>query len=209
MPRMARKNTQERARITHRKLMDAGKKVFSSYSYHDMHAGDIAKEAGVSVGTFYVHFRDKEELFIEIADEYLESMKEDMIHTFRKNLPDARNDSLDKLVHTVIRLSLEIHRESAAFQKEIIKMSLGNAEVKRLVDGKDREYRKIVEDYLLEYIPHMDKRKTRELSYILYYMFESVTHRMALHPADVNDKRATAIFADIVTTFLRKEAAES
>ena len=60
-------NMRERGRLeTRRRLIEAGKKLFARRGFARTRATDISREAGVAVGTLYVHFTDKEELLREI-----------------------------------------------------------------------------------------------------------------------------------------------
>jgi AcrR family transcriptional regulator len=60
-------NMRERSRReTRRRLIEAGKKLFARRGFARTRAADISREAGVAVGTLYVHFSDKEELLREI-----------------------------------------------------------------------------------------------------------------------------------------------
>ena len=60
---------------TKNKLKEAGKKVIFDKGFHDARISDITAEAGVAHGTFYLYFRSKEELLLEL----LEDVKEEML----------------------------------------------------------------------------------------------------------------------------------
>src|SRR6202171_4309032 len=46
-------------------LIQAAERVISSKGYHQTRIADIATEADVGLGTFYLHFKTKTETFIE------------------------------------------------------------------------------------------------------------------------------------------------
>jgi AcrR family transcriptional regulator len=52
---------------THRRLIARGIELFARRGFHEVTTHAIASAAGVAAGTFYLHFRDKGELFREIA----------------------------------------------------------------------------------------------------------------------------------------------
>lgn len=63
----------DRSRIaTHGKLTEVGLKMFLENGFTATTAAKIAKEAGVSIGTFYIHFKDKEALLSEAWQEYFD-----------------------------------------------------------------------------------------------------------------------------------------
>ena len=54
-------------RETRRRLVEAGTELFAREGLHGATSAQIARRAGVAAGTFYLHFRDKQDLFREIA----------------------------------------------------------------------------------------------------------------------------------------------
>ena len=66
----------ERSRLqTRARLLESGRKLFAERGLHGVTSHDIAGGAGVAAGTFYLHFKDKEALFREIADETIELLR--------------------------------------------------------------------------------------------------------------------------------------
>lgn len=61
---------QTRRRLqSRRRLLDAAREHFVAHGYDRTRPQDIARAAGVATGTFYLHFRDKEAVFLAFADE--------------------------------------------------------------------------------------------------------------------------------------------
>lgn len=66
----SRSRAPERAReATRGRLRSSGRKLFAERGLHAVTSHDIAEAAGVAAGTFYLHFRDKHELFRELVFE--------------------------------------------------------------------------------------------------------------------------------------------
>jgi AcrR family transcriptional regulator len=82
----------ERARAaTRARLRASGQKLLAERGLHAVTSHDIANAAGVAAGTFYLHFRDKEELFRELVFEAvaeLELRLESAVHPLRER-PEA------------------------------------------------------------------------------------------------------------------------
>ena len=56
----------EEASETRDKLIQAGIELFGSRGYHTVNVFEISRAAGFSVGTFYIHFKSKEEFLAEV-----------------------------------------------------------------------------------------------------------------------------------------------
>jgi len=50
-------------------IVKAAIEVFTQKGYHSAKVSDITRKAGISIGTFYVHFQNKRDLFIEVVEE--------------------------------------------------------------------------------------------------------------------------------------------
>jgi len=74
---MTRKKAPE---IRKEEIFKAALRCFNEHGYFNTCIEDIAKQAGISKGGIYHHFRSKKELFIElfhtVADRYFESLKQ-------------------------------------------------------------------------------------------------------------------------------------
>ena len=64
---------------TRAELLAAARKVFAERGYHDASISDITRESDVGVGTFYLHFRDKDEAFTMLIEEVLSTLQEQVI----------------------------------------------------------------------------------------------------------------------------------
>jgi AcrR family transcriptional regulator len=69
-PRVAHgRDVRPRGEKTRRRLLDAGAKVLPSHGYQAARVDDIAEVAGVSHGTFYRYFQNKDDFFRVLAED--------------------------------------------------------------------------------------------------------------------------------------------
>ena len=77
----------ERGRRTLRRLLDAAGEEFGARGYHETAISNITQRAGVGLGTFYVYFKSKEEVFRAlVADMGVRTR-----HALRESIKDAPN----------------------------------------------------------------------------------------------------------------------
>lgn len=69
--RIARKRARTRT-----ELLAAARKVFAAHGFHEASIAEITTQADVGVGTFYLHFRDKDEIFATLLEDGLREMRE-------------------------------------------------------------------------------------------------------------------------------------
>jgi AcrR family transcriptional regulator len=56
-------------------IIDAARELFSKKGYHNTQVSDIIRFVGMSANTFYAYFKDKKELFEEVAMSSLEDLR--------------------------------------------------------------------------------------------------------------------------------------
>jgi len=59
----------ERKQARHRKLLDVAIRLFGRKGYHTTTVPMIVRASGISTGTFYLYFRDKEDIFAAALEE--------------------------------------------------------------------------------------------------------------------------------------------
>ncbi|MEA4972716.1 MAG: TetR/AcrR family transcriptional regulator [Candidatus Metalachnospira sp.] len=76
----------EQGADTKKRLYESAEKLFQQYDYKDVNIEAITEAAGVTKGTFYVHFDSKDALYITLFSTYVERL--DMNYkAFLDNLP--------------------------------------------------------------------------------------------------------------------------
>lgn len=69
---------QKQAIATKKKIYKTGVTMFKEHGYHNVSVEEIAKKAGVGVGTFYHYYKSKLELYTELfinAEDYFEEFR--------------------------------------------------------------------------------------------------------------------------------------
>lgn len=76
-PESRRESAGARSRAaTRERLIESARALFAEHGLRGVTTHEIAKGAGVAAGTFYLHFKDKRELFREIAAESVAVLRE-------------------------------------------------------------------------------------------------------------------------------------
>lgn len=66
-------------------IFNSGREVFRSKGFKDTNVSDIAKLAGIGVGTFYNYYSSKEKLFLEIYIKENEELKKHIVESIDLN----------------------------------------------------------------------------------------------------------------------------
>jgi AcrR family transcriptional regulator len=126
---------QEQKEAKRRHILDTAARVFAEKGYYNTKVADILEEAGISTGSFYFYFNNKEELFEILYDE--------MITTYLGVLQDAvdtmthHTENIIKSISHAITLSLQTFQKNKELARIMLIGSVGinlHFEKKRTAD---------------------------------------------------------------------------
>jgi TetR/AcrR family transcriptional regulator, transcriptional repressor for nem operon len=80
---------QQRSEETRTKIMDSAIKLFSTRGFNAASVDDICKEAGISKGAFYHHFKSKQALFLALLDGWLQAIDNAIEASKDKTAPET------------------------------------------------------------------------------------------------------------------------
>ena len=86
-------------------LLEAAERVIARKGYHDTRIADIATDADVGLGTFYLHFKTKNEIFIELTANGAQSLREKLAEA--KKGFDSPADMLRITIGTILDAAAE------------------------------------------------------------------------------------------------------
>ncbi len=98
----------DRRERTARDLVSAAQRVLAARGYHGAKVADIAREAGVGVGTFYLYYPTKEAVFLELVEVAASELKSQMDTTTSSGTDPA--DISRRRIETFFNFAAE-HRD--------------------------------------------------------------------------------------------------
>ena len=99
-----------KAARTRAALLEAARTVFTEKGYASTSVGDIAAEAGVSLGAFYQYFRDRADILATLVGEGAQRMLDDASQVWR---PSEGRDGVRRVLHAFVTH----YRATSKFQK--------------------------------------------------------------------------------------------
>jgi len=108
---------QARAEATRAAILVAAAQVLSRRGYDGTTTNHVASRAGVSIGTLYEYFRNKEQLVAAVMDAHL-TEGEALVAAKAESLPpDLLSRPLEELVAFVVHAIVELHRHDPALHR--------------------------------------------------------------------------------------------
>ncbi len=133
---------QEQAADTKRNLYESAGALFGQYDFDDVSVDDIVEAAGVSKGTFYVHFDSKDALIASFLSDYISQV--DTAYKAHIDSFPAETTSADLFLSLIGKIA-DMLTDTIGYNrmKIVYKVQLTNAINMEAVKGYNRELYKI------------------------------------------------------------------
>jgi AcrR family transcriptional regulator len=105
-----RKPQQARSRATVDRILDAGARILTTDGYHNTSTNRVAAAAGISPGSLYRYFADKDEIVAEIAHRLVADFGRELSSALRLATSAPRQESTRIVIEAVLD-ALARHRE--------------------------------------------------------------------------------------------------
>jgi AcrR family transcriptional regulator len=115
------------AKATKKKILEAAKNVFAEYGYSEASMRFIALAAGISVGGIYLHFKNKEDLYLTFIKDWMNKLND------RTQEAMLKIDNPQEAITAFITISIDFatrHKEVIILQGRELGFSFG-IELKR------------------------------------------------------------------------------
>ncbi|MDH5493961.1 MAG: TetR/AcrR family transcriptional regulator [Myxococcales bacterium] len=174
-----KKPRQRRAQATVEDLLTAAAQVFEALGYACGTTNRIAERAGVSIGTLYQYFPNKEALAVALLERHLaEGMRrlDDWVGRAMAE-PRTLRETLELFVEGMIAL----HDEQPRLQHILLEETPLPPRVHDALLAAEREAARTVAE-LLRLYPEARHPRLAEAAVMAVQTVESLTHRFAAHP---------------------------
>ena len=167
-------------------ILDAAAQVFEARGYGAGTTNRIAARAGVSIGTLYQYFANKEDLAVALLERHIQDtlrrMREWVGHMV------AENHSLHDALEDYITGIMEIHGDRPTLQHLLLEETpLPEAVHRRLLEAEFQSVRTLAG--LLRTFPEMARPNLEHAAYLVLHAVEALVHRSAAHPMDTTISR--------------------
>lgn len=196
-----RKPVQRRSEATVDTILEAAAQIFRTYGAKGATTNRIAERAGVSIGSLYQYFPNKEALLVALMERHIGSS----IEMLGKVLQRSANASPNERVRAAVTCVLDIHMEDPDLHRVIFEEAPRPPHVNRKLEDGEMLMRAALEA-LLEGFPRETCVDPERSAYMALTLVESMVHR---YIAARNRPMAPAVFADHLTELVMREMALS
>lgn len=166
---------QERSRRTVEAILQAASQVLVRCGYKSATTGTIAERAGVSIGTLYQYFPNKESLVASVIEGHFK----EVLAIVESALQSHRDSPLDVLLLAIIRSSLDAHRLQPELHKVLIEQIPRVGLYVKAIELSET-LSSLLQEHLARRFPQISAYQLQKLVFMLETTVEALTHRAVI-----------------------------
>ena len=170
---------QARSRETFEAILGAAAQVFERKGYAGATTNRIAERAGVSIGSLYQYFPNKDAILVALAERHVRRGSEHLaplVAAFAADPPPVR-EGLELLVGAMV----ELHADSPRLHRVLFEECPRPAALQARLDVIQQIAVEAVQTWLSSR-PEVDAADTRLAAELVVQTVEGVTHGLVIHP---------------------------
>jgi AcrR family transcriptional regulator len=168
--------SQERSRATVQALLDATARVLTREGYDRASTNRIAATAGVSVGSLYQYFPNKEALVAALVARH----NQEMLDLLREALKEVASLDLATAIAKLVRAAVDAHRVDPALHRVFDEQVPRMGQLAK-IEALQGETFQLVRSYLEERRDEISVRDLDSATSILVTTVEALTHQFVIH----------------------------
>jgi AcrR family transcriptional regulator len=195
-----KKPRQERAQSTVDAIVEATAHILVHDGYDALSTNRVAERAGVSIGSLYQYFPNKEALVGELVDR----VSGRLFQIVFENLQQRSDAPPEELVTVIVRALLHEKRQSPKLSKVLREQIPRTGRLARY----EREVEKVVElgaGILAKHRSRLRVRDPHVASFVAVHMLDALIHATVTQPAPASDETMVRAITDAVTRYLLAE----
>lgn len=182
------------------RLVEAAMILFGEKGFYGTNAKEIARAAGVSVGTFYAYFADKKELLLEILSRHMAEVDESVFPELKAMIRDGATGR--EVGRRIIRLGHQSHHHAPGLLRVMLGMRYADEDFNRLALAQGREMTDRFARLLGVMRGHLRVTDLEAAARVVANAFEETMHSVAVFGTDIDRERLYAALEDMVAAYL-------
>jgi AcrR family transcriptional regulator len=189
--------SQERSRLTVEAILDAAAHVFEANGYSAGTTNRIAERAGVSIGSLYQYFPNKDAVLVALTERHIEEGAAAVAPLLAGLGPDV---PLERALRDLVGAMVRAHRSRPALHRVLVEEAPRPPELRERFDALFEGAAIAVGAYLRA-SPEVTVDDPDRAARMVVQVVESITHSLVIHPGDDADVDA---YVEETVTMLRR-----
>ena len=184
-----RQPKQKRSIQMKEKILSAAMQLICDMGFFETTTNEIAKAAGISIGSLYSYFSDKDTILAELLEVLSTEMN---VQLYSENL----HEWLRRLVMKLIDLHLSVKD----FNRALSELYYAKPEVAAILDSHEEEIRRAVLELLRENVSRVQADDLEAASVVIVDFINALVDRVVFKSTSIENERILDVGTDMLYT---------
>jgi AcrR family transcriptional regulator len=176
-----RKPKQQRSRQTVEAVLEAVQRVLARHGCEAITTNRVAEAAGVSIGSLYEYFPDKQAIFAALHDRHVDEVR----HVIERTMAHCTSASLEELTRELVERLANVHSEDAELHEIVSAAVPGSADGFKI--ALQAAFAQVISPTRQDrYTPE----ETERMIFVLPHIVGALVHGVARQPHAISRGRA-------------------
>lgn len=194
---------QARSRETKNKILKTALNLFCQKGFYKTTTNEIAKEANVPIGSVYSYFKNKDNILLEILEEY----NENFVNNVFKIVDESENIDItncDKkiLIRNILQALIKTHKQSKELNMELQSLKNSKPEVAAIYDEHEIKIQKMLYKVLNDMKDNLKIEDIEAASIILTDYLDAISDRIVFKKNAIETNRIINSSVEFIYKYL-------
>lgn len=190
---------QDRSKVTVEAILIATARILIEEGYDKASTNRIAERAGISIGSLYQYFPNKESLIAALRDRHVSSM----MATIESKLTDLDNAPIEVVLPELVRANIAAHAIEPVLHKVL------HEQVPRLKETEsENRMTKLLQNYLAKQCDRTQLHNLDCIVFVIERTIEALTHAAVIErPELLQDRQIEQEISQMLLHYLEQKLA--
>ena len=193
---------QDRAKKKARNLIEAAQKCFSTLGYEKTTMARIAKDAGVSTGTSYAYYADKDHILKEVLLRHVEKIVAPLEEYITAMSESAE---LEVVLQDLISFTITAHNTDPGIHTVFLSRIMKDPGLHLIANQFRERGLDLGRTLVSRFGGSMARKDAEATAQVVGGLVEFCTHIGLLYPSTVDNTRACTVAIDMIKAYFRQE----
>lgn len=204
LTKCCRKLAQTRSLETKDAILQAGIRLFADFGFHKINTKDIAKAAGISIGSFYGYYPDKKQLFIDLIHIY-KSEHLNATTCEHDNTQPCDTYTQEEVIQYFVRRKLNVaEKYPLAFHHELNHMRFRDEDIKAIFDDYYEKEIQIFETSLSTYADLLRISDLHVAANLIYQVSDDMINTYLSYTDSEAKTKLLSAYTDMIKRYIFK-----
>lgn len=185
-----------------KRILEAATILIGSKGFQGTNAKEIAKEAGVSVGTFYAYFKDKKTVLMEMLGQHMAEVDQSIFQQLESMIKGGATGR--DVMRKVVELGDASHHQPPALLRTLLAMRYTDEDIAQFSQAENEALIAKLVALLKTMRAQLRVTDLEAAARVVVYAFEETMHSVAISENGIEKQRLYDALTDLMSTYLYK-----